>query len=114
MSRLPCLRCWRALDAFERYLHTEDGLPPLLRLACIHYQFEAIHPFIDGNGRIGRLLIPLLMVSWGLLPHPLLYLSVFFERRRDEYYRLLMDVSTGPRKQRAEPRGLIKHIERKL
>ena len=83
-----------ALDAFERYLHAEGGLPPLLRLACIHYQFEAIHPFIDGNGRIGRLLMPLLMVSWGLLPHPLLYLSVFFERHRDTYYKLLMDVST--------------------
>ncbi len=90
----PVPEMLEALDAFERYLHAEDGLPPLLRLACIHYQFEAIHPFIDGNGRIGRLLIPLLMVSWGLLPHPLLYLSVFFERRRDEYYRLLMAVST--------------------
>jgi len=83
-----------ALNALERYLHVENGLPPLLRLACIHYQFEAIHPFLDGNGRIGRLLIPLLMVSWGLLPHPLLYLSVFFERRREDYYRLLLKVST--------------------
>lgn len=90
----PVPEMTEALAAFERYLHADDGLPPLVRLACIHYQFEAIHPFIDGNGRIGRLLAPLLMVAWGLLPHPLLYLSVFFERRRDDYYRLLMAVST--------------------
>lgn len=83
-----------ALTAFEKYLHERDAYPPLVRLACIHYQFEAIHPFIDGNGRVGRLLVPLLMVSWGLLPHPLLYLSVYFERRRGDYYRLLMAVST--------------------
>jgi Fic family protein len=83
-----------ALDALEKYLHEGNAYPPLVRLACIHYQFEAIHPFIDGNGRVGRLLVPLLMVSWGLLPHPLLYLSVYFERRREDYYRLLMAVST--------------------
>jgi Fic family protein len=90
----PVPEMLEALDALERYLHAEDRLPPLMRLAFIHYQFEAIHPFIDGNGRIGRLLMPLLMVSWGLLPHPLLYLSVYFEQRREEYYRLLMAVST--------------------
>ncbi|MHC1712528.1 MAG: Fic family protein [Solidesulfovibrio sp.] len=83
-----------ALDALEKYLHEGNTYPPLVRLACIHYQFEAIHPFIDGNGRVGRLLVPLLMVSWRLLPHPLLYLSVYFERRREDYYRLLMAVST--------------------
>lgn len=83
-----------ALAALEKYLHEGNAYPPLVRLACIHYQFEAIHPFIDGNGRVGRLLVPLLMVSWGLLPHPLLYLSVYFERRREDYYRLLMAVST--------------------
>jgi Fic family protein len=83
-----------ALGAFETYLHAEDDLPPLVRLALIHYQFEAIHPFIDGNGRVGRLLIPLLMVNWALLPHPLLYLSVYFERHRDEYYAHLLKVST--------------------
>jgi Fic family protein len=82
------------LDALEKYLHTEDDLPPLVRLALIHYQFEAIHPFIDGNGRIGRLLISLLSVHWNLLPLPLLYLSAFFEHHRDEYYDLLMAVST--------------------
>lgn len=82
-----------ALEAFERYLHSEDEYPPLIRLAFIHYQFEAIHPFLDGNGRIGRLLISLLLVSWGVLPLPLLYLSAFFEKYRDSYYDLLLKVS---------------------
>lgn len=84
------------LDAFEKYLHADDPEhPPLERLAFIHYQFEAIHPFIDGNGRIGRLLISLLLVGWDLLPSPLLYLSDYFERNRDRYYDLLMAVSTS-------------------
>ena len=83
-----------ALDALEKYLHTEDDLPPLVRLALMHYQFEAIHPFIDGNGRIGRLLISLLSVHWNLLPLPLLYLSAFFEKDRQTYYDLLMAIST--------------------
>jgi len=82
-----------ALDAFEKYLHQEPSLPPLLRIALIHYQFEAIHPFLDGNGRTGRLLISLLLQEWGLLPQPLLYLSAFFERRRSEYYERLLEVS---------------------
>lgn len=82
-----------ALDAFEKYLHTEDELPLLVRLALIHYQFEALHPFIDGNGRIGRLLISLLLVHWDLLPLPLLYLSAFLEKHRQTYYDLLMAVS---------------------
>lgn len=83
-----------ALDALEKYLHAEDVTPPLVRLGFIHYQFEAIHPFIDGNGRIGRLLISLLLVHWNLLPLPLLYLSAFFEKHRQDYYDLLMAVST--------------------
>lgn len=82
-----------ALDAFEKYLHSKGEYPPLVRLALLHYQFEAIHPFLDGNGRIGRLLLTLLLVEWGLLPLPLLYLSAYFERRRDDYYRLLLGVS---------------------
>jgi Fic family protein len=83
-----------ALDALEKYLHAEDQVNrPLVRLAFIHYQFEAIHPFLDGNGRIGRLLISLLLVDWGLLPLPLLYLSAYFERHRDKYYDLLLAVS---------------------
>ncbi len=83
----------RALDLFEKYLHAEPGLPLLVRLALIHYQFEAIHPFLDGNGRIGRLLITLLLCVDGMLPQPLLYLSAYFERHRDEYYHRLMEVS---------------------
>ncbi|MBW7883552.1 MAG: Fic family protein [Caldilineaceae bacterium] len=82
----------RALRALESYLH-DESYPPLLRLALIHYQFEAIHPFLDGNGRIGRLLIILLMIHWQLLPAPLLYLSVYFHRHREQYYALLMQVS---------------------
>ena len=82
------------LDSLEKYLHDEPLDPPLVRLAFIHYQFEAIHPFLDGNGRIGRLMISLLIVHWGLLPLPLLYLSPFFERYRQEYYDLLLEVST--------------------
>jgi Fic family protein len=82
-----------ALDAFEKYLHKSSSLPPLVNLALIHYQFEAIHPFLDGNGRIGRLLITLLLCQWELLPQPLLYLSAFFEKYRDVYYDLLLAVS---------------------
>lgn len=82
-----------ALDAFERYLHADDGWPPLIRLALIHYQFEAIHPFLDGNGRIGRLLVSFLLCEWGLLAAPLLYLSAYFERERSHYYDLLRRVS---------------------
>jgi Fic family protein len=83
-----------ALDRFEKYLHeSRRSLPPLVRLSLIHYQFEAIHPFWDGNGRVGRLLITLLLCSEGLLPQPLLYLSAYFERNRKEYYRLLLDIS---------------------
>lgn len=82
-----------ALDRFEKYLHAESGLPPLVRMALIHYNFEAIHPFLDGNGRVGRLLITLLMCADRLLPQPLLYLSAYFERHRDEYYQLLQNVS---------------------
>ncbi|MBX7237070.1 MAG: Fic family protein [Caldilineales bacterium] len=83
-----------ALGALEKYLHDEtEGYPPLIRLALIHYQFEAIHPFLDGNGRIGRLLISLLLGDWKLLPLPLLYLSAYFERHRQPYYDLLFAVS---------------------
>lgn len=63
-------------------------------MACLHYQFEAIHPFVDGNGRVGRLLVTLLMADWGLLPEPLLDLSGYIEPRRDEYYARLLGVAT--------------------
>lgn len=82
-----------ALGQWENYLHQENHYPPLVRLAFIHYQFEAIHPFLDGNGRMGRLLISLLLVHWKLLPLPLLYLSAYFERQRQHYYDLLLAVS---------------------
>jgi Fic family protein len=82
-----------ALTALERFLHESSVLPSLVRLAMVHYQLEAIHPFLDGNGRIGRLLIALLLRTEGLLEQPLLYLSAFFETNRDEYYSLLLAVS---------------------
>lgn len=89
----PPDQMWEALDAFEKYLHLDERLPTLVRLALIHYQFEAIHPLLDGNGRVGRLLISLLLHEWKLLPQPLLYLSAYFERERSSYYDLLLGVS---------------------
>jgi len=89
----PVPQMREALYALEQYLHCGEQNPPLVRLALIHYQFEAIHPFVDGNGRIGRLLVSLLLVHWDLLPLALLYLSAFFERRRKDYIRLLRSVS---------------------
>lgn len=82
-----------ALDFFEKYLHNNNLFPPLIRLALIHYQFEAIHPFLDGNGRVGRLLLSILLANWNLLPIPLLYLSAFFEKHRKQYSELLLSVS---------------------
>ena len=80
------------LGEFEKFLH-DRSLPPLIHIALCHYQFEAIHPFLDGNGRVGRLLIMLLLVEQNMLPSPLLYLSAFFEATRDEYYKQLYNVS---------------------
>ena len=79
------------LGNWERFIHEEDDMPPLLRCALIHYQFETIHPFIDGNGRIGRLLMPLFLISKGHLSQPLLYLSAYFDEHRKEYVTALMD-----------------------
>lgn len=84
---LGCLGDW------ESFLHDEGRMPPLLRCALMHYQFEAIHPFLDGNGRVGRLLIVLFLCTLGRLPAPVLYLSPFFESHRQEYYDLLRAVS---------------------
>jgi len=81
------------LAHLEHFIHDPSNLPPLIRLGMLHYQFEAIHPFLDGNGRVGRLLISLLLCSWNLLPQPLLYLSAFFEKHRQEYYDGLLTVS---------------------
>lgn len=83
----------KCLDAWEKYLHSKNDLPDLVQLALIHYQFEAIHPFIDGNGRVGRLIISLLLCEREILPTPLLYLSSFFERHRSDYYQFLLEVS---------------------
>lgn len=82
----------RCFDELEQYLHAEAQVPPLIQIALVHYQFETIHPFLDGNGRLGRLLIAFLLVEHGLLPQPLLYLSAYFERRRGDYYDRLQAV----------------------
>jgi Fic family protein len=89
----PPAQLQRTLDDLEHYIHRASDVPPLMKIALIHYQFEAIHPFEDGNGRIGRLLIPLLLVHWQLLPAPLLYLSAYFEHHRDQYNDLMLAVS---------------------
>lgn len=81
-----------ALDDLERFLH-DTTLPPLVHTAILHYQFEAIHPFLDGNGRVGRLLVLLFLLERGVLPAPLLYLSAFFEATRPEYYARLRGVT---------------------
>jgi Fic family protein len=82
-----------ALDDWERFVHDPDPrLPMLVRAALLHYQFETIHPFLDGNGRLGRLLVVLYLVQQGRLPAPLLYLSAYFEDHRDEYYDRLQGV----------------------
>jgi Fic family protein len=89
----PVPEMLETLDAFERFLHAPSSLPPLARLGLIHYQFEAIHPFLDGNGRVGRLLVTLLLCAWNLLPEPLLYLSAYFVAHQQSYYDLLLSVS---------------------
>jgi Fic family protein len=82
------------LDDLERFAHERGSMRPLVQMAVLHYQFEAIHPFGDGTGRVGRLLMGLFLTGRGLMPQPLLYLSPFFENRRREYYGGLMRVST--------------------
>ena len=81
------------LTALEKYIHTDSDLPALIRIGMIHYQFETIHPFLDGNGRMGRLLITLLLTIWQILSQPLLYLSIFIEKNKTEYYDRLLAVT---------------------
>ncbi len=80
------------LGAWEKFLH-DRSLPPLVHAGLAHYQFEAIHPFLDGNGRVGRLLIILSLIERHVLPAPLWYLSAFFEATREEYYARLLAVT---------------------
>ena len=83
----------QALGALEKFIHSSTEIPALVRIGIVHYQFEAIHPFLDGNGRVGRLLVPLPLCEWGLLSQPLLNLSVYIERYHQEYYDRLLAVS---------------------
>ena len=89
-ERVPAL-----LADLEKFIHTPTPkLPPLVKIALVHAQFETIHPFLDGNGRLGRLLIGALLEQWGLLPEPLLYLSSYLKKHQAEYYRQLSVIRT--------------------
>ena len=81
-----------AMDTWEKFIHSDEP-DPLVQLAIVHAEFESIHPFLDGNGRIGRLIVPLYMVAKGLLQAPHLYISGFLDQHRDEYYGRLLAVS---------------------
>ncbi|MCK4532393.1 Fic family protein [bacterium] len=89
----PVPEMTEALGQWEKFLHADDSIAPLIKCALMHYQFEAIHPFLDGNGRVGRLLITFYLYEKGYLEYPILYLSDFFEKYRSEYYDLLLGVS---------------------
>ena len=81
-----------ALSDLEKYIHEDSFISDLIKIALIHYQFETIHPFLDGNGRMGRLLIVLFLKEQGLIEYPVLYLSYFFKKNRNRYYELLNNV----------------------
>lgn len=82
----------KALDDLEKFIHEDESLPPLIKVGLIHAQFETIHPFLDGNGRMGRLLITFILCSEGILRKPLLYLSHFFSSHKLEYYEYLQKI----------------------
>ncbi|MEW6326202.1 MAG: Fic family protein [Thermodesulfobacteriota bacterium] len=103
----PVEEMHQALSKWEKYLHSSADEPPLIQCALLHYQFEAIHPFLDGNGRIGRLLITFFLLEKGCLTQPLLYLSAFFDKFREEYYSKLLAVS-----QKGDWRGWIEFFLR--
>ncbi|GEC40616.1 Fic family protein [Sinorhizobium meliloti] len=89
----PANEVMTCLGDWERFIHEETpSIPPLIKAGLIHVQFETIHPFLDGNGRLGRLLITLFLCATGVLQQPLLYLSLYFKSRRPDYYRLLQEV----------------------
>ncbi|MCJ2182404.1 Fic family protein [Novosphingobium sp. 1949] len=89
----PTMELDGCLDAFERFMHeNESRLPALIKAGLLHVQFETIHPFLDGNGRIGRLLVTLYLCVNGVLRKPLLYLSLYLKTHRNDYYRLLQEV----------------------
>ncbi|MBD3309310.1 DeoR family transcriptional regulator [candidate division KSB3 bacterium] len=90
----PPLDAMKCLQELELYIHQEHTLDPLIFCFMVHYQFEAIHPFLDGNGRVGRLLLSLMIYQWCQLTSPWLYVSAFFDKYKDEYIRLLFRVST--------------------
>ena len=82
-----------SLDQFEKFIHAETpSIPPLIKAGLLHVQFESIHPFLDGNGRLGRLLVTLFLCAKGVMHEPLLYLSLYFKTHRADYYRLLQEV----------------------
>ncbi|MFO7943935.1 MAG: Fic family protein [Anaerolineales bacterium] len=85
----------RLMKNWETYINSQDERELLVQIAVAHYQFEAIHPFLDGNGRIGRLVIPLFLCDRDLLPRPILYVSEFFENHRDRYIQALRTVDKG-------------------
>ncbi len=82
------------LDAWEKFIHVHDAMPDLVQCALLHAQFETIHPFADGNGRLGRLMVTLFLVERGRLSQPLLYLSAFIEANKREYYDCLQRTRT--------------------
>ena len=90
----PPERVAQLLGDMEQFIHAATALPPLVKIALVHVQFETIHPFLDGNGRIGRLLIAALLEHSGLLPEPLMYLSGYLKQHQAEYYRRLSSVRT--------------------
>jgi Fic family protein len=101
----PVPEMTEALSAFEKYLHSDSGFPVLVDVALTHAQFESIHPFLDGNGRVGRLLITFMLVHSGTMRAPLLYLSYYFKLHRTEYYDRLMAV-----RQRGDWEGWVRFV----